>query len=285
MPRPVRILLLSVVCLAAAGAAVVAREGLASKPAGRTNVLPFLAAPAPPAEPGTLADWAGLPPPTAPQELQPAPEPEAPPAAPVDPPPEPASEPAPATNPDPEPPAPTTSGPAERVADPPPAEQPPAPPAAPAAQAVAPAPTAAPPPRSAPSADADLSSMESTLFELHNKERAGAGVGPLALDATLCAVARARAQDMAAKGYFAHTSPSGETAFDLMAQAGYRFRMAAENIARNDYPAGQAASVAMSSFMASSGHRANILNSGYRRGCVGYAGAGRVHYFAVVFSD
>ena len=127
--------------------------------------------------------------------------------------------------------------------------------------------------------------MESTLFELHNKERAGAGVGPLALDATLCAVARARAQDMAAKGYFAHTSPSGETAFDLMAQAGYRFRMAAENIARNDYPAGQAASVAMSSFMASSGHRANILNSGYRRGCVGYAGAGRVHYFAVVFSD
>ena len=127
--------------------------------------------------------------------------------------------------------------------------------------------------------------MESTLFELHNKERAGAGLGPLALDATLCAVARARAQDMAAKGYFAHTSPSGETAFDLMAQAGYRFRMAAENIARNDYPAGQAASVAMSSFMASSGHRANILNSGYRRGCVGYAGAGRVHYFAVVFSD
>lgn len=275
MPRPVRILLLSVVCLAAAGAAVVAREGLASKPAGRTNVLPFLAAPAPPAEPGALADWAGLPPPTAPQELQPAPEPEAPPAAPVDPPPEPASEPAPATDADPEPPA--APPPADPAPDPPPA--------APAAQAVAPAPTAAPPPRSAPSADADLSSMESTLFELHNKERAGAGVGPLALDATLCAVARARAQDMAAKGYFAHTSPSGETAFDLMAQAGYRFRMAAENIARNDYPAGQAASVAMSSFMASSGHRANILNSGYRRGCVGYAGAGRVHYFAVVFSD
>jgi len=275
VPRPVRILLLSVVCLAAAGAAVVAREGLASKPAGRTNVLPFLAAPAPPAEPGTLADWAGLPPPTAPQELQPAPEPEAPPAAPVDPPPEPASEPAPATDADPEPPA--APPPADPAPDPPPA--------APAAQAVAPAPTAAPPPRSAPSADADLSSMESTLFELHNKERAGAGVGPLALDATLCAVARARAQDMAAKGYFAHTSPSGETAFDLMAQAGYRFRMAAENIARNDYPAGQAASVAMSSFMASSGHRANILNSGYRRGCVGYAGAGRVHYFAVVFSD
>ena len=275
MPRPVRILLLSVVCLAAAGVAVVAREGLASKPAGRTNVLPFLAAPAPPAEPGTLADWAGLPPPTAPQELQPAPEPEAPPAAPVDPPPEPASEPAPATDADPEPPA--APPPADPAPDPPPA--------APAAQAVAPAPTAAPPPRSAPSADADLSSMESTLFELHNKERAGAGLGPLALDATLCAVARARAQDMAAKGYFAHTSPSGETAFDLMAQAGYRFRMAAENIARNDYPAGQAASVAMSSFMASSGHRANILNSGYRRGCVGYAGAGRVHYFAVVFSD
>jgi len=275
VPRPVRILLLSVVCLAAAGAAVVAREGLASKPAGRTNVLPFLAAPAPPAEPGTLADWAGLPPPTAPQELQPAPEPEAPPAAPVDPPPEPASEPAPATDADPEPPA--APPPADPAPDPPPA--------APAAQAVAPAPTAAPPPRSAPSADADLSSMESTLFELHNKERAGAGVGPLALDATLCAVARARAQDMAAKGYFSHTSPSGETAFDLMAQAGYRFRMAAENIARNDYPAGQAASVAMSSFMASSGHRANILNSGYRRGCVGYAGAGRVHYFAVVFSD
>ena len=124
------------------------------------------------------------------------------------------------------------------------------------------------------------------MFNLHNQERAAAGLSALRLDSTLVAIARRRAQDMAANNYFSHTSPSGETAFSLMSAAGYSYQMAGENIARNNYPDTQTVQVAMQGFMNSSGHRANILSGGYRRVGIGAAvGAGGMKYFAIVFSD
>jgi uncharacterized protein YkwD len=101
----------------------------------------------------------------------------------------------------------------------------------------------------------------------------------------LTAIARTRARDMAAKGYFAHTSPSGESAFTLLDQAGIAFRSAAENIARNDYPDASSASVAFNAFLNSAPHRANMLCANCRRVGVGYAAAGRWKYYVVVFTD
>lgn len=124
------------------------------------------------------------------------------------------------------------------------------------------------------------------MYISHNQQRAQNGLASFQLDPTLVAIARQRAQDMAAKAYFSHTSPSGETAFSLMNAAGYDYSLAGENIARNNYADGQTVSVAMTGFMGSSAHRANILNGGFRRIGIGMAlGNDGMRYFAVVFSD
>ena len=124
------------------------------------------------------------------------------------------------------------------------------------------------------------------MYSDHNVRRSNAGLHSLALDGQLVQAARARAADMAAKNYFAHTSPSGETAFSLLEQYGYFYLIAGENIARNNYPDSQSVGVAMTGFMNSTGHRENILELRYNRIGVGMAyGADGMKYFAVVFSD
>jgi uncharacterized protein YkwD len=123
------------------------------------------------------------------------------------------------------------------------------------------------------------------MYTLHNAERAKAGLPQFRPDATLTSIARQRAQDMASKGYFAHTSPTGQTAFTLLAGAGYGYTIAGENIARNNYPDALATSTAMVGFMNSTTHRENILDGRY-----GYIGVGVVlgpdgmKYYAVEFS-
>jgi len=124
------------------------------------------------------------------------------------------------------------------------------------------------------------------MFSSHNSERGRAGLAALHIDSALVEVARQRAADMAAKGYFAHASPSGQTAFTLLAGAGYRYGSAGENIARNNYPDSQSVSVAMTAFMNSSTHRYNIMDPGFTAVGVGAVMAqDGMKYYAVVFSD
>jgi uncharacterized protein YkwD len=127
--------------------------------------------------------------------------------------------------------------------------------------------------------------MEQQMFTLHNVERASAGVAPLRLDPVLEAIARQRAQDMAAKNYFSHTSPTGETAFSIMASYAYTYSIAGENIARNNYPDDQSVQTAMTGFMNSPSHRQNILDSRFVYVGVGMAfGPDGMKYYAVVFA-
>lgn len=64
---------------------------------------------------------------------------------------------------------------------------------------------------------------------------------------------------MADRGYFDHTDPDGDTPWDRADQAGVK-NLGGENIAR-----GQAdAQAVMASWMASEGHRENILNCDYK---------------------
>jgi len=89
-----------------------------------------------------------------------------------------------------------------------------------------------------------------------NAARAAAGLAPLAADPRLRRAAAAHAADMAARGYFDHTSPSGTTPADRVAATGYDGCLIAENIAR-----GQAdAAAVVQSWQNSPGHRANNLN-------------------------
>jgi uncharacterized protein YkwD len=124
------------------------------------------------------------------------------------------------------------------------------------------------------------------MFADHNAQRASSSLAGLTLDTRLVQVARQRAQDMAAKNYFSHTSPTGETAFTILDQIGYAYQLAGENIARNNYPDAQSAQVAMTGFMNSPSHRENVLEPGFRRVGIGAAfGADGMKYCAVVFSN
>jgi uncharacterized protein YkwD len=146
-----------------------------------------------------------------------------------------------------------------------------------------PIPTATPAPRLPSPA---LTPPEQEMLAAHNRERAAAGLSTLSLDAILVRVARERAQDMATQNYFAHTSPSGQTAFDLMAAQGFVAYASGENLARNNYPSGQSVATAMSAFMASDGHRENLLNPRYTRAGIGHAiTVDGMNYYAVLFAS
>ena len=102
---------------------------------------------------------------------------------------------------------------------------------------------------------AAAASAESAVSDIVNKERVKAGCSPLTASSALSDLARAHSKDMAARGFFGHTNPDGETPWDRADKAGVS-GFAGENIAR-----GQAdAQVVMASWMTSEGHRANILN-------------------------
>ena len=67
-----------------------------------------------------------------------------------------------------------------------------------------------------------------------NGIRSAAGLGWLGGDPCVQAVAQARANDMAARGYFSHYSPEGTSAFDLLNGFGCAWGQAAEVIERNN---------------------------------------------------
>jgi uncharacterized protein YkwD len=125
--------------------------------------------------------------------------------------------------------------------------------------------TAAVPPTSSPPAGEPLSTQEKALLELTNAARADGGCAPLRVDTRLQAAARAHAVDMVDRHYFSHLTPDGQDPSERAAAAGFPSG-AGENIAMG-YPT---ASAVMAGWMASSGHRANILNCSYTVIGLGY---------------
>lgn len=134
--------------------------------------------------------------------------------------------------------------------------------------APAPATTKATTPPTTPPPPATTPALE--VLRLTNVERAKAGCAALSWNAKLASAAQAHSTDMRDHNYFAHNSLDGRTPFDRIKAAGYTYHLAAENIA-----AGQpTAAAVVQAWMASSGHRANILNCGLKDLGVGYAAGG-----------
>jgi uncharacterized protein YkwD len=94
------------------------------------------------------------------------------------------------------------------------------------------------------------------ILALTNESRRQAGLPPVALDQRLVAAARAKLFDMLKQDYFDHRTPDGRQPWAFMRAAGYRYQMAAENLAKG-YDDGAEVQQA---WMRSRGHRANILN-------------------------
>ncbi|MFE1074318.1 CAP domain-containing protein [Streptomyces sp. NPDC058783] len=97
------------------------------------------------------------------------------------------------------------------------------------------------------------------VLKLVNEERAKVGCSPVAANSALRELAEDFSRAMATQGFFDHTDPSGATPWDRAAAAGIS-GLGGENIAR-----GQAdAQAVMDAWMASPGHRANILNCDFK---------------------
>jgi uncharacterized protein YkwD len=115
------------------------------------------------------------------------------------------------------------------------------------------------------------SSYEQQVLAITNTERAKAGCKPLTWNSKLATAARKHSQDMAAKDYFSHTSLDGTNFATRISNEGYRWSGAAENIAKGQ----RTPADVMKAWMNSSGHRANILNCGFKDLGVGLAYQGR----------
>jgi uncharacterized protein YkwD len=123
---------------------------------------------------------------------------------------------------------------------------------------------------------------EQGTLDLINGERAAAGLSALVMDEDARKVARAHSEDMVARGFFSHTNPDGLDPFQRIDAAGIPYVSAGENLAWNNAPA--PAESAVTGWMASPPHRANILRPQFDRTGMGVAVKGLgTYYFTQVF--
>jgi len=124
--------------------------------------------------------------------------------------------------------------------------------------------------------------ITNSIADLTNVERARAGVSPLRVEGRLMKAAQLQAEQMASLGRMDHVLSGGTypAPQDRLAAAGYRWRAFAENIAYGQ----RGPQDVTESWMASSGHRANMLNGAYTELGAGYAVDDRGRsYFVQVF--
>lgn len=98
------------------------------------------------------------------------------------------------------------------------------------------------------------------VVSLTNQRRQEAGLEPLRLNDQLTSAALAKAADMFTLDYWAHNSPEGKEPWTFIKNAGYNYRYAGENLAR-DFPDSGGVVLA---WMASPTHRDNILSARYQ---------------------
>ncbi len=100
----------------------------------------------------------------------------------------------------------------------------------------------------------------SEVIRLTNEKRAQNGLAPVTYNAQLSAAAQAKASHMINMGYWAHVAPDGTQPWKFFGDAGYRYKYAGENLARDfSNP-----SSAVDAWMASPSHRENLLSSKYK---------------------
>jgi uncharacterized YkwD family protein len=126
-------------------------------------------------------------------------------------------------------------------------------------------------------ASGTLSQYERQVVELTNQERAKNGLPALKIDTELSKVAREKSNDMQAKNYFSHTSPTYGSPFDMMKQFGIDYRAAGENIAMGQ----RTPEEVVKAWMNSEGHRKNILSSNFTHIGVGHDANG--NYWTQMF--
>lgn len=101
--------------------------------------------------------------------------------------------------------------------------------------------------------------LPDVLVDETNISRETANINLLNTNPLLQEAARLKAENMAANGYFAHTSPDGKNPWYWLEEVGYSFASAGENLAINFINSNDVTEA----WMNSQGHRENILNGDF----------------------
>ena len=116
---------------------------------------------------------------------------------------------------------------------------------------------------------ANAKAIERRAFELTNDARVRNGLPALVWDGELCRMAREHSAKMAREKFFSHQTPEGQRLKDRARAIGVgRFRVIAENIAFNQGFEDPGA-FAVSRWLTSPGHRANILYPEFNGSAIG----------------
>lgn len=102
-------------------------------------------------------------------------------------------------------------------------------------------------------------SIQSLLTDTNNQREQNGEIG-LNMNNQLDTAAQAKANDMAAKDYWSHNTPSGQTPWSFITGAGYNYTTAGENLAYGF----DTADDTVAGWMNSPEHRANILSTTYK---------------------
>jgi uncharacterized YkwD family protein/spore coat assembly protein SafA len=118
----------------------------------------------------------------------------------------------------------------------------------------------------------ELKAVEREVIRLTNVKRQQNGLSPMYENWELSRCARYKSNDMAAKGYFSHQSPTYGSPFDMMKHFGISYQSAGENIAKGQ----QTAAAVVESWYNSPGHKANMLSRSFNQIGVGYNASQKV---------
>jgi uncharacterized protein YkwD len=113
------------------------------------------------------------------------------------------------------------------------------------------------------------SAVTTAVVDLTNVERSNAGLATFAANTRLMQAAQIHAEQMAQFGRLDHVLPNAThpRPEDRLAAVSYRWQAFAENVAFGQ----RTAAAAVSGWMQSTGHRANIMNPTYTEMGAGYA--------------
>lgn len=102
--------------------------------------------------------------------------------------------------------------------------------------------------------------IASTLIEQTNIERLKSHINSVTVNEKLTLSAQMKANDMAARGYFSHNTPDGETPWVWFERSGYIYQNAGENLAVNFIESKDVTQA----WMNSPTHRDNLLNQKFK---------------------
>ena len=114
------------------------------------------------------------------------------------------------------------------------------------------------------------------VLALMNGHRAKAGLPPLVASTAVARVAHLYACEIAARGEISHTGSDGSTLTERLARGGISADFAAENTASGQKNPAEL----VAAWMASPGHRANILRPAARALGLGLADSARTYWVA-----